>query len=57
MKNLSDYCNAMLFSLIGDHELVVNWWNTPNRAFEGQCPCDIDENTVKSYLEGQCFGQ
>lgn len=56
MKNLSDYCNAMLFSLIGDHDLVVNWWTSPNRAFEGQCPKDVPEQEVKAYLEGHCFG-
>lgn len=56
MKNLTDYINAMLFALIGDHDLVVNWWTSPNAAFEGRCPQDVDENTVKAYLEGHCYG-
>lgn len=56
MKNLTDYMNTMLFALIGDHDLVAKWWSSPNRAFEGQCPKDVDEQKVKAYLEGHCFG-
>jgi len=56
MKNLSDYINVMLFALLGDHELVAKWWTSPNAAFEGRCPQDVDEHTVKAYLEGHCYG-
>jgi hypothetical protein len=57
MKNLSDYLHLMLMSLLGDHDLAKMWWTTPNAAFEGQCPQDVDEQVVKAYLEGYCFGQ
>lgn len=56
MKNLSDYMNSMLFSLLGNPELVTKWWTSPNRAFEGQCPRDVDPSKVCAYLEGHCFG-
>lgn len=51
----TDYLNAMLLSLLGNHELIAKWWTTPNRAFEGQCPQEVDENTVKNYLESHYF--
>ena len=56
MKNIADYCNAMLMSLLGNPDLVIKWWTTPNRAFDMQCPRDVDEQKVKTYLEGHCFG-
>lgn len=56
MKNITDYMNAMLMSLIGDRELVTQWWDSPNLAFDGQCPRDVPEAQVKAYLEGHCFG-
>lgn len=52
----TDYLNAMLFSLLGNHELVARWWTTPNKGFDMQCPCDVPETQVKAYLEGHCFG-
>jgi hypothetical protein len=52
---LGDYLHNMLISLLGDPQLVIRWWTAPNRAFEGQCPQDVDENTVKSYLENHLF--
>jgi hypothetical protein len=45
----------MLFTLLGSQELIAKWWTTPNRAFNMQCPQDVDETTVKNYLEGHCF--
>lgn len=57
MKNLTDYCNAMLLSLLGNPQLVSTWWTTPNRAFDMQCPADVPEKQVIAYLEGHCFGQ
>jgi len=52
---LGDYLHNMLVSLLGNPQLVIKWWTTPNAAFEGQCPQDVDENTVKNYLESHCF--
>lgn len=52
MKNLTDYFNLLLLAMLGDHELVKRWWDTPNLAFDNKCPKDVDENKVKSYLEG-----
>jgi hypothetical protein len=52
---LGDYLHNMLISLLGDPQLVIKWWTTPNAAFNGQCPQDVDENTIKNYLESHCF--
>ena len=51
----TDYIDAMLFALIGNHELVKSWWTTPNKGFDMHCPCDVPETEVKSYLEFYCF--
>ena len=51
----TDYLNAMLFALLGNHELVAKWWTTPNRGFDMQCPKDVEETKVKNYLEYFCF--
>jgi hypothetical protein len=55
MKNITDYLHNMLVALLGDPQLVIKWWTTPNLAFGGQCPQDVDEITVKNYLESHCF--
>lgn len=56
MKNLADYMNSMLLALLGDPQLVAKWWDSPNKAFDMQCPRDVDEQKVRAYLEGHCFG-
>jgi hypothetical protein len=53
--SFTDYLNAMLLSLLGDPQLVAKWWNTPNKGFNMQCPCDVPEPDVKRYLESFCF--
>jgi hypothetical protein len=55
MKNTTDYINAMLFTLLGDHNMIAKWWTSPNWAFGGQCPQDVDENLITSYLENFLF--
>lgn len=50
-----DYLQAMLFALIGDHELIQKWWTTPNKGFGMQCPVDVPVQQVKNYLESYCF--
>jgi hypothetical protein len=57
MRNLTDYLNILLMLLLGDHDLIKEWWNSPNAAFDYKCPKDVDEDTVKHYLEGHCFGK
>jgi hypothetical protein len=55
MKNLTDYINAMLLALLGDRDMVTKWWTSPNLAFGMQCPQDVDEDLIKSYLENFLF--
>lgn len=52
----TDYLNNLLLMLLGDPLLIAQWWDSPNLAFEGQCPKDVPEAQVKAYLEGHCFG-
>lgn len=49
------YLNSLLLGLLGDINLVERWWTTPNKGFNGQCPCDVPEAEVKRYLEYFCF--
>jgi hypothetical protein len=52
----TDYINCLIFALVGSTELVNAWWNSPNMAFEGLCPCDAPEDKVIAYLEFHCYG-
>jgi len=38
--------NKALFSMLGRHELVDQWWETPNKAFDGKTPNEV-------YLSGE----
>jgi hypothetical protein len=51
----SVYLNYLLISLLGSDDLVTAWWNSPNHAFKGEYPRDVDYETLKQYLESQCF--
>lgn len=31
-------CDALLNAMLGSSELVDNWWNSPNKAFNGETP-------------------
>lgn len=55
MKNLTDYMNSMLLALLGNPDLVTQWWTTPNKGFDMRCPQDVPEQEVKRYLEFYCF--
>lgn len=50
-----NYLNNMLMALLGSEDLVVNWWESPNRAFGGHCPIDVDLYVVCEYLESYCY--
>ena len=42
---------AILHDLLGGNSfLVETWWNSPNKAFEGKCPIEVDLDKVSSYL-------
>lgn len=38
--------NKYLYALLGRQELVDQWWESPNRAFEGMAPNEV-------YLSGE----
>lgn len=52
-------CDALLFAMIGNKELVEQWWTSPNKAFEGKCPEAVfleNPRAVLSYIWGSCDG-
>ena len=58
MRTIDEKANEILRSLLGSDELVARWWNTPNKAFDGEIPDDLwhtnsGRNRVYSYLLDQ----
>lgn len=55
-------CDKMLMALIGSKEMVEQWWQGPNFAFDMRRPIDVlysgDEGrqSVFSYLSEHCYG-
>lgn len=48
--------NQILFALIGSSELVEQWWDSPNKAFDGENPSNIldtDPQKVVQYILSQ----
>jgi len=35
--------DKVLFSMLGSEELVMSWWKSPNKAFEGETPETVYE--------------
>lgn len=33
--------NKMLFAMFGRHELVDQWWISPNKGFDGKTPDEV----------------
>ncbi len=33
--------NKALFAMLGRYELVDQWWETPNKAFDGKTPNEV----------------
>ena len=52
-------CDALLFAMIGNKELVEVWWLSPNLAFKGKTPESVflyDSKSVLAYVWGSCDG-
>lgn len=57
--NTKQKCDVMLQALLGNKEVIVKWWNTPNKAFNDETPIEVferDEQLVFKYLASQCSG-
>jgi len=51
--------NRILLSLLGNENLVDQWWNSPNRRWNQSTPLDIwisDPDSVYNYVLGQLNG-
>jgi hypothetical protein len=52
--------NGMLYELLGRAELVDQWWNSNNKAFDGKTPNEIywaneqGRQEVANYILSQC---
>lgn len=44
-------CDALVIAMVGE-ELADGWWNSPNKAFNGQTPMETSLEVVYSYLMG-----
>lgn len=56
---LKPYLNGMLLGLLGNRDLVLKWWDTPNKAFDMSTPqqvYDVDHERVKLYISKFCYG-
>lgn len=43
--------NTILFALLGKKLLVEMWWNSPNKAFDGKTPNEIEDlDKIYTYL-------
>lgn len=53
MINEKETCDKLLASMLGSWELAEQWWNSPNKAFNGEHPIDVfetDKRKVVNYL-------
>ena len=53
-------CNALLVALIGNKELVEQWWSSENKAFFPETPEQVFEhspNIVYAYLMKSSDGE
>jgi len=51
--------NQHLFAIVGSHQLVRQWWMTPNRNWRGREPQEIWERNpdeVIDYVMRYCYG-
>ena len=58
MDRLKKQCDAILMALLGSQELVDNWWNGHNKAFDDK-PINVyakHPQRVKEYLFAQVSG-
>lgn len=40
----------MLLHMLGSHELVKIWWNSPNKHFDYEKPCNCNREQVYEYV-------
>ena len=52
-----DNCDLVLRLVGNDPLLAKTWWHTPNTAFNGENPINVDQDLVKQYLEKIYHGQ
>lgn len=50
-----DKLNQLLMTMLGSEELVNEWWQSPNKAFDNKRPCDVELSQVKDYLIWHAF--
>lgn len=45
-----DNLNDVLYAMLGSRHLVDSWWQSPNKAFDNKCPCDVELSKVEEYI-------
>ena len=52
-------CEALIIAMVGK-ELAKDWWNNPNKAFDGDTPeqrYSVSPTTVYAYLMSRAEGE
>lgn len=52
-EKIKEALNECLMAMLGDEQLVRDWWDSPNKAFDMQTPNKVweeDYNKVRSYI-------
>jgi len=47
----AELCDQILFSILGNEDLVGRWWHSKNKAFDMQAPAEVNVIEVLAYLE------
>lgn len=56
-----EHIDAMLFALLGSHELVKKWWLSPNKYFDMRTPKEVwdcdqgGDKEVFTYVMSFCY--
>ena len=49
--------DVLLFAMLGNKELVEQWWHSPNKGFDMAHPIDVDPKRVQEYLISKAYGE
>ncbi len=48
--NLKQALSEALLALLGSDTLVMKWWDSPNKAFDGRRPDEVPLEEVRKYI-------
>jgi len=48
--NMKQAISEGLLAMLGSEELVIKWWESPNKAFNGMRPNDVCLEELRKYV-------